>query len=63
VFEKGDQVRIAGEQGWYRVWRSELAADGSVLLYGGDKDPNGVQGFRSIPAEKLTLDKRKRIGK
>lgn len=63
MFEKGDQVKIAGEHGWYRVYRGELAPDGSVLVYGGDKDPNGVQGFRSVPAAKLAIDKRKRTGK
>lgn len=61
-YERGDKVRIVGERGVYRIYRSELGADGSVLLYGGDTDPNGVQGFKAVMPNKIYADKRKRKG-
>lgn len=60
VFEKGDRVRITNERGTYRIHRIEPNDDGSLLLFGGDVDPNGVQGFRAVKPEKLVVDKRKR---
>lgn len=37
----------------YIVQRDEPNADGSISLYGGDKNPNGVRGFRDIMPERL----------
>lgn len=59
-FSKGDHVRVSSERGTYRVYRSEPDKDGSILLFGGDTDPRGIQGFRAVLPEKLSVDKRKR---
>ena len=61
-FDKGDRVRVDGERGTYKVYCEYLYPDGSVLLFGGDMDPNGVQYFRSVLATKLKPDPRKRKG-
>lgn len=61
-YERGDRVRVIGERGTYNVYRSELGPDGSILLYGGDTDPNGVQGFRAVMPNRVAADKRKRKG-
>jgi len=55
----GDRVMIKGERGTYVVKRAETGKDGSVLLYGGDTNPNGNRGFRSIMPERLVPDRRK----
>lgn len=58
-FEVGDKVMIKGERGTYKVHRAEVSKDGSVLLYGGDTNPNGNRGFRSVMPERLVPDKRR----
>ena len=58
-FKEGDRVKVANERGSYRVYRTELSADGSLLLYGGDPNPNGVRGFRSVMPDKLSHDTRR----
>lgn len=47
--EAGGKVNIVSEKGTvYKVYRAEPWKDGSILLYGGDINPNGMQGFRSV---------------
>jgi len=58
-FNDGDRVRVEGERGTYKVFRAEPYKDGSILLYGGDSNPNGVRGFRSVMPERLVVDKRR----
>lgn len=60
--EKGERVRIAGERGTFKVWRTEPSPDGSIVLFGGDMDPNGTQSFRDVMPDQLTIDKRRRKG-
>lgn len=55
----GDRVRVTGERGTYKVFRAEPYKDGSILLYGGDSNPNGNRGFRSVMPDKLVGDKRR----
>jgi hypothetical protein len=62
-FEPGDQVRVKGERGVYKVHRAATGKDGSLLLYGGDPNPNGVRGFRSVMPERLEKDTPKRAKK
>lgn len=52
-WKEGDRVAIKGSSGVYIVQRDEPNADGSISLYGGDKNPNGVRGFRDIMPERL----------
>lgn len=53
-YTKGDKVKVTGERGGsYVVYRSELSPDGSILLYGGDANPNGVRGFRSVMLDRV----------
>ena len=59
TINNGDRVRIEGERGTYKVFRSEPYKDGSILLYGGDSNPNGVRGFRAVMPAKLVSDKRR----
>jgi hypothetical protein len=59
TFQVGDRVRVDNERSTYKVWREEPGPDGSILLYGGDQDPNGVRGFRSVMPNRLSIDKRK----
>lgn len=58
-FKLGDRVRVGNELGTYKVWREEPGPDGSILLYGGDRDPGGVRGFRAVLPDRLSHDKRK----
>lgn len=60
TFAVGDRVRVDFERGSYKVKRNVPDSDGSLLLYGGDPNPNGVRGFRSVRADRLVLDKRVR---
>lgn len=60
--EKGVRVKIVGERGTFKVWQTEPNQDGSIILFGGDTDPNGRQSFRNIKPERLVIDKRKRKG-
>lgn len=54
----GDWVRVKGEQGTYKVMRLPLEGrDGSVLLYGGDKDPRGRRGYRAVMPDRLVPTK------
>lgn len=54
-FVVGDWVRIKGGQGVYRVMG--YSKDGSVSLYGGDKDPKGHRGARNVQPERLVVTK------
>jgi hypothetical protein len=56
TFNIKDRVKITGENGFYWVYGN--SQDGSVTLWGGDKDPNGYRSFRSVKPERLTLDTR-----
>lgn len=60
TFKMGDRVKVDNERGSYRVKRDVPDKDGSILLYGGDPNPNGVRGFRSVMPSRLTADKRVR---
>ncbi len=52
-FVTGDKVKIVGEKGKeYKVVRTN-AKDGSILLYGGSKNPNGKQGYRDVKPDKI----------
>lgn len=55
----GDWVRIKGEQGVFRVMRLPLEGkgDGSVSLYGGDKNPEGRRGYRAVMPARLVPTK------
>jgi hypothetical protein len=59
-FSMGETVQVVGERGSYVVKRVEPWVDGSILLYGGDTDPNGIRGFRAIMPDKLVPYKGKR---
>lgn len=60
-FKEGDRVRIVGRKNRvYTVHRAEPAADGSLLLYGGNPNPNMSQGFVSAMPDRLVADKKKR---
>lgn len=50
---------VTGSHGRYRVYDDIPFYDGSILLFGGDKDPNGVRGFTSKMPEQIKPDKRK----
>lgn len=56
-FKKGDKVRVTGEHGVYVVHRTELFADGSLLLFGGSTNPNGKQKFRSVMPSRVSHKK------
>lgn len=58
-YKTGDRVVVQGDRGSYVVQNDELGSDGSVLVFGGDMNPNGVRKFRSVMPHKLTVDKRK----
>lgn len=62
---RGLRVRIAdgSDYGTYKVHKAEPYSDGSLLLYGGDADPNGHQGFRSIMPRRLKLEDRTKFTK
>lgn len=62
-FEKGDRVMIIGENGVFRVIDDIPWYDGSIHLFGGDKDPNGIRKSRAIMPIKLKADKRKQSTK
>ena len=47
-FGPGDVVKICGEIGVFKVLNPPYASDGSVRLWGGDKDPNGHHGHRAV---------------
>lgn len=50
---------IRGERGQFTVYCDDLNRDGSVQLYGGDLNPNGIRNFRDIMPGRLSIDKRK----
>jgi hypothetical protein len=52
---------VIGEHGVYKVYDDQPHYDGSILLYGGDKDPRGVHGFRSVLLERIKPDTRKHL--
>lgn len=61
-YAKGDRVRIVGDRGSFVVFRTEPSPDGSILLYGGDPNPNGVRNFRSVmPDRVVPADVKKRV--
>lgn len=51
-----DRVRIDGERGYFWVWG--FNTDGSVNVFGGSRDPNGVRQHRTVKQERLWYDKR-----
>lgn len=53
---EGAWVRIRGERGVFVV-KSTASKDGSVTLYGGDRDPRGHRGFRAVMPERLIAAK------
>lgn len=53
---EGEWVKVKGERGLYRV-KSITSKDGSVTLYGGDRDPRGHPGFRAVMPERLVAAK------
>lgn len=55
-FEVGDTVTVKGRRGVFMV--KGHGSDGSVLLFGGDKNPNGKQGYRSVLPERLERSKK-----
>lgn len=52
-------MAIKGERGQFTVQKDELNRDGSVHLYGGDLNPNGIRHFRDVMPGRLAIDKRK----
>lgn len=52
-FAKDTWVRIVGQQGVFKVMRSLLNPDGSLTLYGGDKNPRGHRGYRAVMPSRL----------
>lgn len=47
-------VGVDGERGQvYTIYSTDLRPDGTILLYGGDSNPNGVRGFKSVMPEKV----------
>lgn len=61
TFNQGDRVRIKGERNTtYVIHRLEGC---TVLLYGGNVDPNKLQRWRTVASEKIVADKRKQIGR
>ena len=52
-FVKGTWVMIEDETGVFRVMRNHLNADGSLMLYGGDKSRYGRRGFRAVMPDRL----------
>lgn len=52
-WEVGEVVRIKGSQGLFKVKKSTPNKDGSISLYGGDKNPNGNRGFRDVMPARL----------
>jgi hypothetical protein len=51
-----DRVRIDGERGFFWVWG--FNNDGSVDVFGGSRDPNGIRQLRTVKPERLWVDKR-----
>ena len=47
-------VTVAGERGPYKFVRIN-ESDGSVTVYGGDKDPGGRNSMRTFVAERITV--------
>lgn len=60
-FAEGTLVRIVGERGTFVVQTSRPGKDNSILLYGGDADPNGHRCFRSVMPERLVIETRKHV--
>lgn len=61
TIEVGMDVTIASEKGsLYTVYRTEPWKDGTILLYGGDANPNGVRGFRSAMPDQVAPAKVRR---
>lgn len=62
--EAGNHVSITGTRGTFLVLRTpDETKDGSVLLFGGDTNPNGKQGYRSVMPDKIKVKPVKRQGK
>lgn len=57
VWEVGQRVRAGAEKGFY--WVTGVRPDGSVDVWGGDKDPSGSRKYRTIPARFVRADERK----
>lgn len=52
-FVKGTWVRIVGSQGTFKVMSNLLNPDGSLTLYGGDKNPRGHRRYRAVMPDRL----------
>jgi hypothetical protein len=52
--QKDHPVTVAGERGPYKFVRIN-ENDGSVTVYGGDKDPGGRNSMRTFVAERITV--------
>jgi len=62
--EEGILVRLRpgeGDLGTYVLMSVEPAADGSLLLYGGDADPGGHRRYRSVMPKRLQREDRRNI--
>jgi hypothetical protein len=61
TIEVGMQVTLVNDKGsLYTVYRTEPWKDGTILLYGGDANPNGIRGFRSALPEQIAPAKVRR---
>lgn len=62
---RGLRVRIAdgSDLGTYIIKKAEPARDGSLLVYGGDADPNGRRGWHSFLPRTLILEDRTKFTK
>lgn len=54
-FKEGDPVKLIGKRGDYVVIRAEPNADGSIVIFGGSTNPNGVRNWRTVMPDRLTL--------
>lgn len=52
--QRGHPVNVAGERGPYKFVKIN-ESDGSVTVYGGDKDPGGKNSMRTFVSERITV--------
>jgi hypothetical protein len=52
--QRGHPVTVAGERGPYKFVKIN-DSDGSVTVFGGDKDPGGKNSMRTFVAERVTV--------
>lgn len=53
----GQRIKVGREKGYY--WVTGVRLDGSVDVWGGDKDKNGSRKARTIPSRFVQEDTRK----